>query len=128
MLLDCPLCGKSVNPADFKATPVTRAAFECPECRGLIRYLQPHAAFRRSLALIASALLLVVLGVRHWVWLLVGSVLLWPLAQLVVNAYLVGRMPLLLAPWKPVASRPFPTFRFEKREDGPLEIFSRKRK
>ena len=128
MFLECPLCGKSVDTADFKITREAHGGFECPECKKVLQFAQPHAAFRRSMALVLSALVLMVLGVQRPVWILIGSIVLWPFVQLLVNTAMVHRIPLRLAPWKapklPILSK----LRFEERDDGPLQLFDRRRK
>ena len=128
MLLNCPLCGKTVNSADFRVTPETHGGFKCPECGGLLHFSQPFAAFRRGLALLLSALLLMSLGVRRPLILLIATFAAWPFMQLLVNAYCMRRMPLRLAPWKPVRRPVLPRFRFDERDDGPLQLFNKGRK
>jgi hypothetical protein len=64
----------------------------------MLHYSQPHAAFRRTLSVLLSALLLLMFGVRNVLFVLSGSLLLWAPMQLLVNAYSVRRMPLGLKP------------------------------
>jgi len=125
MRLDCPLCGKSVNSADFQVTWESHGGFKCPECGRLLHYSQPFAAFRRSIAIILSALLLTILGVRRLYLLFIGMLLLWPFMQLLVNAYCMRRMPLRLAPYKPVKVPALRKFRLQERDDGPLQLFDK---
>ena len=124
MLLDCPLCGKSVETANFKITRKAHGGFECPECKGLLQFSQPHAVFRRSLAVALSALLLVVFGVHRVIFVLLGSLILWPFMQLAVNGYCFRTMTTSLKPLTPK----FTKFRLDDRDDGPIQLFDRRRK
>jgi|SRR5208282_4198 len=128
MCLDCPFCGKSVDTVEFKITRETHGGFECPECKQLLHFSQPFAAFRRTLALALSALLLLLLGVKRMVWLVLGAVALWPFMQLLVNGYCVPRMPIQLKPWKPAKLPALPRIRLEPRDDTPLQLFDKRKK
>jgi hypothetical protein len=101
MRLECPVCHKPVYTSDFKIIPGTGGGFDCPECKQMIHYSQPHAVFRRTLALGLSVILLMMFGVHKVLWLLGGALLLWAPMQVLVNAYCVRAMPLGLKPWVP---------------------------
>jgi len=80
---------------------------ECPFCNGKVRYVQPHAAFRRTIALVLSTVVLVILGVQNPLTLVIGSLLLWVPMSIPVNMFCVYTMPLSLKPWKPRGKKPF---------------------
>lgn len=101
MTLECPLCHKSVDTHEFKITAGTRGGFECPACKQMLHFAQPHAALRRTLSLLVSLVTLLVFRVRSIPLLIGGSLVLWAPVQLGVNAYCVRRMPLGLKPWQP---------------------------
>jgi hypothetical protein len=101
MTLECPLCQKSVETSDLHRIPGSGGGFNCPECKQMLHFEQPHRIFRASLSLTLSAIVLLFFGVRSILFLLGGCLLLWAPVQLLVNGYCVRRMPLQLKPWIP---------------------------
>lgn len=71
----------------------------------MLKFRQGYAAFRRTAAILASAAILVLFGVRNVLFILGGTLLLWPFAQLIVNSYRARRLPLWLVPWSPPKRR-----------------------
>ena len=128
MLLECLSCRTLIETADFKITWKAHGGFECPECKQLLQFSQPHAIFRRGLAVVISALLLLVFGVQRIVWLVLASLLLWPFMQLVVNGYCFRAMATSLKPLKPIRPPKLPKLQLEERDDRPLELFDRRGK
>jgi hypothetical protein len=98
MILKCPLCGGIVNSKELRPQ---RGGFQCPRCNGGLTYAQGHAVLRRTSALIISILILVSFGVKNAVFLVVGSALLWPVTQIIVNGYSAYVTHPTLKPWSP---------------------------
>ena len=99
MTLECPLCRKNVETTSLHLIPQTGGGFNCPECKQMLHFEQPHAIFRAALSLALSTVILLIFGVRSIPLLLGGCLLLWAPVQLLVNGYCVRRLPLSLKPW-----------------------------
>ena len=106
MILKCPSCGKPVESNHLSIKPGTRGGFDCPECSQTLHFSQPYPFFRRTISLILPLSVLWIAGVRSPAWLLIGGVLLWAPAQLLVNGYFARRMPVRLVPWDPKDGSP----------------------
>ena len=106
MRLECRHCHGRVSVSELRR-PRSGAYRECPLCNGTVCYVQPHAVFRRSTALLLSIIVLMIAGVRNPVTLVIGSVLLWVPMSFAFNMYCVYVMPLGLKPWKPRGKNPF---------------------
>jgi hypothetical protein len=109
-----------IKASDLRRVEGTGGGYECPVCKQMVRYSQPYAIFRRTVSLLLSVIVLLLVGVRRPIMLLVGSVLLWIPMSMLVNMYSVYATPLGLKPWKQ-------RWR-ERRDAGPLELFDNKPK
>jgi hypothetical protein len=118
MLLECPLCGTRIDSQELSAIRQKSGGFDCPQCHQLLTISQPYALARRTAAFGLAVVALLVLGVRSPVWLLIGSVLSWPLTQLLVNACCARRFPLSLKP----------RVRRTRSETSSLSLFDHQRK
>jgi uncharacterized paraquat-inducible protein A len=117
MILNCPHCQTGVEVAELRRHPGTGGGYECPTCKKMVRFAQPHALFRRTISLLMSCGVLLVFGVRKPIVFAVGSLLLWLPMSIAVNMYCVYAMPLGLKPWTQRGRIPF--------DAGPLELFNR---
>jgi len=106
MMLKCPMCNAAVDSVDFHIKRGSRGGFDCPACGQMLHFSQPHAAIRRSASLAISFAALLVIGVRSPVKLAIAALLLWPIAQLMVNAYCARWFKVSLKPWTPLPARP----------------------
>jgi hypothetical protein len=115
MILKCPHCSTDIHVSELRRQPSTGGGLECPVCKGMVRFAQPHALFRRALSLSLSVTILLIVGVHKPLILAIGSILLWLPISILVNMYCVYVMPLGLQPWKPRGRRPF--------APGPIVLF-----
>jgi len=105
-MLECPHCNRAVVLSELRR-PSGGGYHECPFCGGMVRLAQPHAFLRRTVALILSAFVLLLFGVRNPLALVAGSLLLWVPMSIPVNMYCVYAMPLGLKPWTHRGRKPF---------------------
>jgi hypothetical protein len=107
MVLKCPHCSTDIDVAELRRQPGTGGGLECPVCKEMVRFAQPHAFFRRALSLSLSVIVLLIVGVRKPLVLAIGSILLWVPMSILINMYSVYAMSLGLKPWKPRQHRTF---------------------
>jgi len=107
MILKCPHCRNGVEVSSLKRQDGTGGGRECHSCKGMVRFSQPHTFFRRTIALVISALLTLIIGIRNPLTILLVAILLWVPMSIPVNMYSVYLMPLSLKPWKPRGKKPF---------------------
>lgn len=107
MALTCPHCRNVIEAHELRRQPATGGGYECPLCRGMVRFVQPHAPFRRTIALTFSFIATVLIGARRPIAILAGTLLLWAPMSIPVNMYCVYKMPLGLKAWKQRGKKPF---------------------
>ena len=113
MPVKCPHCQNTVGTSELRSVPESGGGLECPSCKGMVRFVQPHAAFRRSVALLLSCLALMAFGVRNPLLFIGGSVLLWIPMSMAVNMYCLYVLPLSLKQWKQRGRKPFDSISYE---------------
>jgi uncharacterized paraquat-inducible protein A len=120
MTLKCPHCRNGIDAAELRRQSGTGGGYECPACKQMVRFAQPHAIFRRAVSLLLAAIVLMICGVRNPLMLVIGSILLWVPMSIAVNMYCVYAMPVGLRPWKQRGRKPF--------DEGPPELFNNRPK
>jgi len=109
-----------IEASDLRRIDGTGGGYECPACKKMVRFSQPHALFRRAISLLLLTIVLLLVGVRSTIILVMGSVLLWIPMSMAVNMYCVYAMPLGLTPWRERGR--------ERHYTSPLEFFKNKPK
>jgi hypothetical protein len=105
MTLECPHCHERILVSELRRVQGMGGGRLCPNCEGKVKFSQPFAAFRKSLALILIMTILLFVGLRSALLFITASLVLWPLALILVNMICVYTMPLGLKLWLPRTER-----------------------
>lgn len=93
VILHCPICGGDFDSATLVVEPGLRGAVRCPSCKGRVLISSPYGRQVAITSLLVAWAILAAMHVRTILGFVIGTLLLWAPACLVLNSVSVRIKP-----------------------------------
>ena len=123
MTLRCPICGADIDSSQLRLDWGVEGGPRCPKCLERVRYSNPYGSYVGVLSLLVALGIMVLVHVQTYLSFLGGTILLWIILSLLLNAASVRIKPPSLERWKP-RRRTFFEWLYER--DAPQDLFNKR--